>query len=100
MAPTVAREAQVIQYRNNPVDMQYLNRFNTRTELVLFGNAYLDFEIVKNLVFHTSVGFDYSDALAKNAALIGDEGPVRSFNSLSLQEAKELYVYLVKYLNL
>jgi TonB-dependent starch-binding outer membrane protein SusC len=76
--------------RNNPVDMQYLNRFNNHNELVLFGNAYLDLEIVKNLVFHTSVGFDYSDALAKNASLIGDEGPVRSFNSLALQEAKEL----------
>ncbi len=75
--------------RNNPVDMQYLNRFNTRNQLLLFGNVFLDFEILKNLVFHTSVGFDYSDALAKNAALIGDEGPVRSFNSLSLQEAKD-----------
>ncbi len=75
--------------RNNPVDMQYLNRFNDRNQLLLIGNVYLDLEIIKRLVFHTSFGFDYSDALAKNAALIGDEGPVRSFNSYGQQELKD-----------
>ena len=78
--------------RNNPVDMQYLNRFNTRGQLLVIGNAYIDFEIIKSLVFHTSVGFDYSDALAKNAALIGDEGPVRSFNSFGQQQAKDFTI--------
>jgi TonB-linked SusC/RagA family outer membrane protein len=75
--------------RNNPVDMQYLNRFNNRNQFITVGNVYLDLEIIKHLVFHTSLGFDYSDALAKNAALIGTEGPVRSFNSLALQESKD-----------
>jgi TonB-linked SusC/RagA family outer membrane protein len=75
--------------RNNPVDMQYLNRFNTRNQFIVVGNVFLDLEIIKHLVFHTSIGFDYSDGLAKNAALIGDEGPVRSFNSLALQESKD-----------
>ncbi|HVV06427.1 MAG TPA: SusC/RagA family TonB-linked outer membrane protein, partial [Puia sp.] len=75
--------------RNNPVDMQYLNRFNTRNQFISVGNIYLDLEIIKHLVYHTSLGFDYSDALAKNAALIGTEGPVRSFNSLALQESKD-----------
>jgi TonB-linked SusC/RagA family outer membrane protein len=75
--------------RNNPVDMQYLNRFNTRNQFIAVGNIYLDLEVIKHLVFHTSLGFDYSDALAKNAALIGTEGPVRSFNSLALQESKD-----------
>ncbi|HEY6977959.1 MAG TPA: SusC/RagA family TonB-linked outer membrane protein [Chitinophagaceae bacterium] len=85
--------------RNNPVDMQYLNRFNTRSQLLLLGNVYLDLEIIKNLVFHTSVGFDYSDALAKNAALIGDEGPVRSFNSYGEQEAKDFTITWTNTLN-
>ena len=76
--------------RNNPVDMQYLNRWNTTNQFLAVGNVYLDFELIKNLVYHTSLGFDYSDAIAKRAALIGDEGPVRSFNSLSQQESKEL----------
>lgn len=75
--------------RNNPVDVQYLNRFNTNNQLLLIGNIYMDLEIIKNLVYHTSLGFDYSDLKNKNAALIGDEGPVRSFNSLSLQESKD-----------
>jgi len=75
--------------RNNPVDMQYLNRFNTRNQFLAVGNIYLDLEIIKHLVYHTSLGFDYSDALAKNASLIGTEGPVRSFNSLALQESKD-----------
>jgi TonB-dependent starch-binding outer membrane protein SusC len=75
--------------RNNPVDMQYLNRFNTRNQFITVGNVYMDLEVIKHLVFHTSLGFDYADGLAKNAALIGTEGPVRSFNSLALQETKD-----------
>ncbi len=76
--------------RNNPVDVQYLNRFNTNNQLLLVGNVYMDIEVIKNLVYHSSLGFDYSDLRNKNAALIGDEGPVRSFNSLALQQSKDL----------
>ncbi|TMI96735.1 MAG: TonB-dependent receptor [Bacteroidetes bacterium] len=76
--------------RNNPVDMQYLNRWNTTKQVLLYGNVFADLEIINHLVFHTSLGFDYSDALAKRIAQIGTEGPVRSFNSLALQESKEL----------
>ena len=75
--------------RNNPVDMQYLNRFNTRNQFLAQGNVFLDLELIKHLVYHTSLGFENSDGIAKNAALIGTEGPVRSFNSLALQETKE-----------
>lgn len=75
--------------RNNPVDMQYLNRFNTNNQFLTVGNIFLDLEIIKNLVYHTSLGFEYSDGLYKNAALIGTEGPIRGNNSLSLTETKE-----------
>jgi TonB-linked SusC/RagA family outer membrane protein len=75
--------------RNNPVDVQYLNRFNTNNQFLLTGNVYMDIEVIKNLVYHTSFGFDYSDLTQKNASLIGNEGPVRSFNSLALQESKD-----------
>ena len=75
--------------RNNPVDQQFLNRFNTRNQFLTIGNVYVDLELIKHLVYHTSIGFEYSDGFAKNAALTGDEGPVRSPNSLSLQESKE-----------
>jgi TonB-linked SusC/RagA family outer membrane protein len=76
--------------RNNPVDMQYLNRFNTTNQFLVFGNVFAELEVIKRLVLRTSLGFDFSDATAKRAALIGTEGPIRSFNSLSLQESKEL----------
>ncbi len=75
--------------RNNPVDMQYLNRFNTNNQFLTVGNIFVDLEIIKNLVYHTSLGFEYSDGLYKNAALIGTEGPIRGNNSLSLTETKE-----------
>lgn len=78
--------------RNNPVDMQFLNRFNKTNQFLLFGNVFAELELIKRLIFRTSLGFDYSDAIAKKANLIGDEGPVRSFNSLSLQEAKDLTI--------
>lgn len=75
--------------RNNPVDMQYLNRFNNNNQVITSGNIYAELEVIKHLVLRTSLGFDYSDLTNKNAALIGTEGPVRSFNSLSLQDSKD-----------
>jgi TonB-linked SusC/RagA family outer membrane protein len=76
--------------RNNPVDMQYLNRWNTRNQFLGFGNVYIEIEPLKHLVLRTSLGFDYSDGTAKNILPVGNEGPVRSVNSLSLQDTKEL----------
>lgn len=75
--------------RNNPVDQQYLNRFNTNNQFLTVGNAFLDLELIKHLVYHTSLGFEYSDGLYKNAALIGTEGPVRGNNSFTETESKE-----------
>ena len=85
--------------RNNPVDMQYLNRFNTTNQLLVAGNIFAELEIIKHLSVRTSIGFGYSDALAKRAALIGNEGPVRSFNSLSLQNSKEFTLTWTNTLN-
>ena len=75
--------------RNNPVDMQYLNRWNTTNLFLAMGNIYAEIEPVKNLVFKTSLGFDYSDGLGKLIKQTGTEGPVNSINSLALQESKE-----------
>ncbi|MGN6532629.1 MAG: SusC/RagA family TonB-linked outer membrane protein [Ginsengibacter sp.] len=85
--------------RNNPVDMQYLNRWNTTNQFLTVGNVYVDLEVIKNLVYHTSIDFDYSDAIAKLAHLIGNEGPVRSFNDLTNQESKELTITWTNTLN-
>ncbi len=85
--------------RNNPVDMQYLNRWNTTNQLIVSGNVFAAVEILNHLEFRTSLGIDYSDIQAKNISLIGDEGPVRSFNSLSLQETKESTITWTNTLN-
>src|ERR1035438_3287051 len=75
--------------RNNPVDMQYLNRWNTTNLFLATGNIFMEVEPIKNLVYRTSLGFDYSDGLGKKILQTGDEGPVNSTNSLALQETKE-----------
>ena len=75
--------------RNNPVDMQYLNRWNTTNLFLTTGNLYAEIEPVKHLVFRTSLGFDYSDGLGKVIKQTGNEGPVNSTNSLTEQESKD-----------
>jgi len=75
--------------RNNPVDIQYLNRWNTNNRLQVYGNLYAELEVIKKLVLRTSFGFDYDDEPSRHITLIGDEGPVQSFNSLTLTQGKE-----------
>ena len=69
--------------------MQYLNRWNTNNLFMAYGNVFAEIDIIKNLVFRTNLGFDYSDGTGKLIKQIGDEGPVNSFNSMLLQETKE-----------
>ncbi|MDE3212480.1 MAG: SusC/RagA family TonB-linked outer membrane protein [Bacteroidota bacterium] len=76
--------------RNNPVDMQYLNRWNTTNLFLTTGNVYAELEPISNLVIRTSLGVDYSDGLGKVIKQVGNEGPVNSFNSLTEQESKDI----------
>lgn len=76
--------------RNNPVDMQYLNRWNTTNLFLTTGNVFAEIEPIKNLVVRTSLGVDYSDGLGKVIKQVGNEGPVNSFNSLTEQESKDI----------
>ncbi|HTQ27931.1 MAG TPA: TonB-dependent receptor plug domain-containing protein, partial [Puia sp.] len=41
--------------RNNPVDMQYLNRWNTTNLFLATGNIYAEVDLLKNLVFRTNL---------------------------------------------
>ena len=75
--------------RNNPVDMQFLNRFNKTNLFLTTGNIYAEITPIRNLVFRTSLGFDYSDGIGKVIRQTGTEGPVNSINSLALQESKD-----------
>ena len=47
--------------RNNPVLMQYINRWDNTDRTTIFGNIWGEFDIIENLTFRTSLGLDYSD---------------------------------------
>lgn len=47
--------------RNNPVLMQYINRWDNTDRTTLFGNVWGEFDIIENLTFRTSIGLDFSD---------------------------------------
>ncbi|WP_346858363.1 TonB-dependent receptor [uncultured Draconibacterium sp.] len=70
--------------RNNPVFMQYINRWDNTNRSYLFGNAYAEIELIKNLVVRTNVGFDYSMVKDKDIEQSFTNGFIaRSVNSLT-----------------
>lgn len=77
--------------RNNPVHMQYLNRWDKNNRLNALGNVYAEVTPIKNLVVRTSIGADYSNTLAKNIEPAFVEGFLsRQVNSLALQQGNDL----------
>lgn len=77
--------------RNNPVHMQYINRWDNNNEFSAFGNVYAEISPVKNVLFRSSFGADYANARAKNIEPAFQEGFLgRSVNSLSLQDGRSL----------
>lgn len=60
--------------RNNPVHMQYINRWDKNNEFSVFGNVYAEISPIKNLLFRTSFGADYSNTMAKNIEPAFQEG--------------------------
>jgi TonB-dependent starch-binding outer membrane protein SusC len=47
--------------RNNPVLMQYLNRWDNTRRNNFYGNVFAEWSILENLTFRTSLGLDYND---------------------------------------
>ena len=52
--------------RNNPLLMQYLNRWDNATKNNFFGNVFAEINILDNLTFRSSLGLDFSDFKKKN----------------------------------
>jgi TonB-linked SusC/RagA family outer membrane protein len=52
--------------RNNPVLMQYLNRWDNTEKTAIFGNVFGEWNITSNLTFRTSLGLDFSDYKRKD----------------------------------
>ncbi|MBA4168665.1 MAG: SusC/RagA family TonB-linked outer membrane protein, partial [Chitinophagaceae bacterium] len=86
--------------RNNPVDMQYQNRFDKNNQVNLFGNVYLEAQLSKNLLFRSSIGGDYTSSLSKDIQPAFHEGFLgRDVNSLALQQGNNLSIAFTNTLN-
>lgn len=46
--------------RNNPVYMQYINRWDNTERTTLFGNVFAEIDLLKNLTFRMSLGIDHN----------------------------------------
>ncbi len=77
--------------RNNPVNMQWLNRWDNTSRTFAFGNIYMELEPIKNLILRTNLGIDYSTSLFKDIQLAFQEGFLgRQVNSLARNTNKFL----------
>jgi len=52
--------------RNNPVLMQYLNRWDNAEKNNFFGSVYAELQILENLTFRSTLGIDFSDFKKKD----------------------------------
>lgn len=67
--------------RNNPVLMQFLNRWDNTERTSIFGNVYAELEIIDNLVFRTSVGLDFNDFRRKDIETTVNNGFITRGNN-------------------
>ncbi|RKD90741.1 SusC/RagA family TonB-linked outer membrane protein [Mangrovibacterium diazotrophicum] len=71
--------------RNNPVMMQYINRWDNTNRKYLFGSVFAEAKPVKNLVLRTTLGLDYSMVEDKDIEPAFTNGFIaRSVNSLTI----------------
>ena len=75
--------------RNNPLLMQYLNRWDNSRKISLYGNVFTEIDIVKGLVFRNSIGMDFNDFKRKDIEPTVNNGFItRNVNSLTLDTNK------------
>lgn len=75
--------------RNNPLLMQYLNRWDNNKRMSLYGNVFTEIDILKNLTFRNSIGMDFNDFNRKDIEPTVSNGFVnRSTNSLTYDTNK------------
>ncbi|RIV24991.1 TonB-dependent receptor [Fibrisoma montanum] len=77
--------------RNNPVFMQYINRWDKVNRTFLFGNVFTELEPIPGLIFRSSLGMDNAGFSNKNIEQSFQNGFIaRSLNSLTLNTNKFL----------
>ncbi|MBC9796121.1 SusC/RagA family TonB-linked outer membrane protein [Sinomicrobium weinanense] len=70
--------------RNNPVYMQYINRWDNTKRTTFFGNVFAEINILKNLTFRTSLGIDHNRFHRKDIETTVDNGFItRATNRLT-----------------
>ncbi|MFV5684022.1 SusC/RagA family TonB-linked outer membrane protein [Flavobacterium sp. GB2R13] len=75
--------------RNNPLLMQYLNRWDNSKKVSLYGNVFTEIDLLKNLTFRNSIGMDFNDFNRKDIEPTVSNGFVnRSTNSLTFDTNK------------
>ncbi|MFD1143634.1 SusC/RagA family TonB-linked outer membrane protein [Larkinella insperata] len=75
--------------RNNPVFMQYINRWDKIRRTFVFGNVFTEIEPLDRLVFRSSLGMDNAGFSNKNIEQSFQNGFIaRSLNSLTLTTNK------------
>ena len=79
--------------RNNPLHMQYLNRWDNANRLTMFGNVFVEVEPIRNLFFRSSIGADNASYYSKNIDQSFQEGSFsRTVNSLTIDQNRALSV--------
>ena len=73
--------------RNNPLLMQYINRWDNTHRNSFLGNAYAQLQIVENLNFRTSIGVDYNQVGVNDIEPRVQNGFIaRNVNSLLIRD--------------
>ncbi len=75
--------------RNNPLLMQYLNRWDNSKKISLFGNIFAEVNLLKNLTFKNSIGMDSNSYGRKDIEPTVHNGFItRATNSLIMDTNK------------
>ncbi|PKA99260.1 TonB-linked SusC/RagA family outer membrane protein [Flavobacteriaceae bacterium MAR_2009_75] len=75
--------------RNNPVLMQFLNRWDNTERTSIFGNVFAEWKIVDNLVFRTSVGLDFNDFKRKDIETTVSNGFITRGNNRLIMDTNK-----------
>ena len=75
--------------RNNPLYMQYLNRWDKIDRTIVFGNIFTEIEPIRGLIFRSSLGMNSTNYYNKNIEQAFQNGFIaRSLNSLTINTSQ------------
>lgn len=75
--------------RNNPVLMQYLNRWDNTRRDNFYGNVFAEWDILENLTFRTSLGIDYNNFHRKDIEPRVNNGFITRSNNRLIHDTNE-----------